>query len=60
MKPPMREVLMTLANEAYADHFEAAARQNQAAPGFDGWLAAVRAFFFLAAGLAAIGLLATA
>lgn len=55
----MREALMTAANEAYADHFEDAQRSKPARAGFDGWLTAVRAFFFLIAGMLLISLFTT-
>jgi hypothetical protein len=49
----MRETLMTVANEAYAEHFQVE-RQPEPARGFDGWLVAVRAMVFLIVGMLVI------
>lgn len=55
----MREAVMTAANEAYADRFEEECRKQASNSEFDGWLTAVRAFFFLILGMLVISVLTT-
>lgn len=50
---------MTRVNETYADHFHGEHRQDAVRSGFDGWLTAVRAFFFLIAGMLLISFFTT-